>query len=283
MSSTISLKDTKENLIGYNIDIDEINVSNKINYTSDNNIKQINQIDNIVNNSKENVDDNHYEISIKCKENAYNDEIIEIQDQYRELATKIGTKWGVSPNLVLGMLTQESHGTVSNLMQIQSYSILDEVMTVYNFNTKEYVSYVVTKNPSKYSGNITTITPSELNNNFTNISVAIIIYRHILNEYAKGNPIAAIEIYNKGIGNFNRNLKEASKVTGKSVENILSNIEDISFLDFSYACNAGDSNYVANIMQYVAGDIEIKMLNENNEEYTISYTINKTKEKELKR
>ena len=168
-------------------------------------------------------------------------------------------------------------------MQINFDTKKDEVYTVYNFQTNEYRKYVLTDNPNKYSSDITTITRQDLTNPFTNMSVAIIYYRSVLNSYAKNNPIAAIELYNKGPGNFDMIMQTATYKTGLSRDQLLDNIENPIYLDYSYACNAGDSNYVANVLQYLDGDMTISYVDENNNTSETKCVINKTKKEELVR
>ena len=227
--------------------------------------------------------DQIYNIDIDCPERSNDTGIVSIQNNYREYAERIGSKWGVSPNLVLAILTQETHGQETNLMQINFDTKKDEVYTVYNFQTNEYCKYVLTDNPNKYSSDITTITRQDLTNPFTNMSVAIIYYRSVLNSYAKNNPIAAIELYNKGPGNFDTIMQTATYKTGLSRDQLLDNIENPIYLDYSYACNAGDSNYVANVLQYLNGDMTISYVDENNNTSETKCVINKTKKEELVR
>ncbi len=225
----------------------------------------------------------NYEVNINCPENATDPEIIAIQETYREIANKVGTKWGVSPNLLLAMLTQESHGAYSNLMQIQDWSHKDEVMEVYNFNTNQMQKIVVTDNPGKYASDVITITKADLDNPFTNISVAAIIYRNIFNTYGKQNPIASIEIYNKGIGNFNKSMNKMYNDTGLTKEEVLATLDNTDFLNYSYVSGQGDPNYVANVLQYLNGDITITIIGDDNQLYNVTCTVNKTQEKELSR
>ena len=137
--------------------------------------------------------------------------------------------------------------------------------------------------PSKYKSDITTITRQDLTNPFTNMSVAIIYYRSVLSTYANNNPIAAIEVYNKGPGNFNTNIKAATNNTGLSRDQLLNNIENPIYLDYSYACNAGDPKYVPNVLQYLNGDMIISFVDENNNITEVKCVINKTKKEELVR
>ena len=88
-------------------------------------------------------------------------------DNYYELVEKYSNKWGVSPNVIMSMLTQESGGYSTNLMQIQFWSWKDQVINVYNFEAGKYEKLVLTDNPQEYErkyGDIITITKDDLNN-----------------------------------------------------------------------------------------------------------------------
>ena len=225
----------------------------------------------------------YYNIDINCGEHSEDYDIVQIQNKYREYAEKIGAKWGVSPNLILAMLTQETHGLETNLMQINFDSKRDEIYTVYNFETNEYCSYVLTDNPRQYDSSITVITREDLTNPFTNISVATIYYRSVLNKYANNNPIAAIELYNKGPGNFNEIIDTTMNKTGLTRDQILSDVENPVFVDYSYVCDAGDPNYVPNVLQYLNCDMIVTFVDENGEISEVKCIINKTKKEELSR
>ncbi len=225
----------------------------------------------------------NYNINIDCSDKSENPEIIDIQEKYRELANRIGNKWGVSSNLILAMLTQETHGLETNLMQINFNTKKDEIYTVYNFETNQYCSYVLTDNPNNYDSSITTISRKDIENPFTNISIATIYYRSVLNKYANNNPIAAIELYNKGPGNFNTNMSATENATGLSRDQILNDIENAYFIDYSGTCGAGDPDYIPNVLQYLNGDITILFNDDYNNISKIDCTINKTKKEELAR
>ena len=261
----------------------------KVNQSEDNSISEYNTVnlteetdEETISNIEEDIG-NIFNVDIDCSERSEEYDIVEIQNKYRDYAERIGAKWGVSPNLVLAILTQETHGQETNLMQINFDTKKDEVYTVYNFQTNEYCKYVLTDNPSKYKSDVTTITRQDLTNPFTNMSVAIIYYRSVLSTYANNNPIAAIEVYNKGPRNFDININAATNNTGLSRDQLLNNIENPIYLDYSYACNAGDPKYVPNVLQYLNGDMIISLVDENNNITEVKCVINKTKKEELVR
>ena len=263
------------------------NIYDDVYMVHNNNIETVNNDEETI--IQETVDDKNttptykYEVNINCAENANDPEIMAIQETYREIANNVGAKWGVSPNLLLAMLTQESHGADINLMQIQDWSHKDEEMEVYNFNTNQKQKIVITDNPSSYASDVITITEKDLDNPYTNISVAAVIYRHIFDSYGKQNPIASLEIYNKGIGNFNKSMKKMYIDTGLTKAEVLAVLDNTDFLNYSYVSGQGDPDYVANVLQYLDGDITITTIDDDNQLYNITCSVNKTQEKELSR
>jgi len=173
-------------------------------------------------------------------------------DNYYEIVEKYSNKWGVSPNIIMSMLTQESGGYSTNLMQIQFWSWRDQVINVYNFEEGKYQKLVLTDNPTEFKskyGDIITITESDLNNPITNISVGTVLFRE--SARAMNNHIgASIQCYNFGYGNMMKVLNETANQTGVSVETILENQENIDFVNYTHIINAGDPNYLSNVMQY---------------------------------
>lgn len=173
-------------------------------------------------------------------------------DNYYELVEKYSNKWGVSPNIIMSMLTQESGGYSTNLMQIQFWSWKDQVINVYNFEAGKYEKLVLTDNPQEYErkyGDIITITKDDLNNPKTNISVGTVLFRE--SARAMNNHIgASIQCYNFGYGNMMKVLNETASQTGVSVDAILEDQENIDFVNYTHIIDAGDPNYLSNVMQY---------------------------------
>lgn len=187
-------------------------------------------------------------------------------EQYYSIVEKYANKWGISPNIIMAMLTQESAGKQSNLMQIQFDSWVDGVLTEYDFVNGRYQSIVLTDNPEKYAGeNITVITRADLQNKNTNISVACVILRHCL-EKMDYNILSSIQAYNLGWPNMKVVLRATSENTGQSVDELLSDQTNTEFTNYTYIVKCGDPNYVSNVFRYLTdGEITIQRINENGE------------------
>lgn len=183
---------------------------------------------------------------------------------YYSIVEKYANKWGISPNIIMAMLTQESAGKKVNLMQIQFDSWHDQVLTEYDFVNGRYQSIVLTDTPEKYSGqNITVITREDLNNKVTNISVACVILRYCL-EQMDFNVLAAIQAYNLGCPNMDKVMNETSRNVGVSVDDLLSDQTSTEFTNYTFIVDCGDPNYVTNVFRYLTdGEITIQILNED--------------------
>lgn len=185
-------------------------------------------------------------------------------EDYYSIVEKYANKWGISPNIIMAMLTQESAGKKVNLMQIQFDSWHDQVLTEYDFVNGRYQSIVLTDTPEKYSGqNITVITREDLNNKVTNISVACVILRYCL-EQMDFNVLAAIQAYNLGCPNMDKVMNETSRNVGVSVDDLLSDQTSTEFTNYTFIVDCGDPNYVTNVFRYLTdGEITIQILNED--------------------
>lgn len=185
-------------------------------------------------------------------------------EDYYSIVEKYANKWGISPNIIMAMLTQESAGKKVNLMQIQFDSWHDQVLTEYDFVNGRYQSIVLTDTPEKYAGqNITVITREDLNNKVTNISVACVILRYCL-EQMDFNVLAAIQAYNLGCPNMDKVMAETSRNVGISVDDLLSDQTNTEFTNYTHIVDCGDPNYVTNVFRYLTdGEITIQTLNED--------------------
>ena len=225
------------------------------------------------------VNDNTLRASLNIENNSINPEIQEIQEKYKDYCIKAGQKWGFSPNILLGMLTQESHGKETNLMQITYSAFKDEIMDDYNYNENKWVKVVLTDTPEKYNDIDIKITKEDLNNPFTNISCAAILLNYSTTKLKTDNIFALIEYYNKGYGNFKKNMSALEANSNKKVSDVLNNPIDTEVIDYSYVCNQGDPNYVCNVMQYIPdaenGGIYFYRI-ENNEKKLINVNLDRT-------
>ena len=225
----------------------------------------------------------HYSnVDLPIEDLSQEDDVVALREQYWEEAKRAEARWGVDARVLLAMLTQESRGKETNLMQIEFESLDDVIMTVYNFQEERYMRVVFTNNPGNYVGKVDmTISQAELTNPITQLGAAgIIINYNNLNDFnAILNPCAMIDEYNKGLPLFLQVLDAAPS----SRMDILNDPNDTSFLAYDYVCGAGDPEYVNHTMRYVdqtQGPLVMKTFNkdENGNKYpvVVEYTINKT-------
>ena len=225
----------------------------------------------------------HYSnVDLPIEDLSQEDDVVALREQYWEEAKRAEARWGVDARVLLAMLTQESRGKETNLMQIEFESLDDVIITVYNFQEERYMRVVFTNNPGNYVGKVDmTISQAELTNPITQLGAAgIIINYNNLNDFnAILNPCAMIDEYNKGLPLFLQVLDAAPS----SRMDILNDPNDTSFLAYDYVCGAGDPEYVNHTMRYVdqtQGPLVMKTFNkdENGNKYpvVVEYTINKT-------
>lgn len=182
------------------------------------------------------------------------DKQLYVEENFDEIVTRYATKWGISPNLVMNILTQESGGKVTNLMQIQFDSWKDMPLSSHNFVDNCEQTIVLTDNPEKYRNkNYTVITREDLKNKITNISVGCVILKYSIEEM--NNHIAAgIQCYNFGTGNMMSVLAFTSEDTGLSIDEILSDQSNVSFMNYTDSIKVGDSNYLENVSVFNNGE-----------------------------
>lgn len=187
---------------------------------------------------------------------------------YYEIADTYASMWGISTNLVLALLTQESGGVDINLMQIQFFSWEDQILYPYNFMVDAKQKYVLTNHKEKYTGqDVICISEEELQNPITNISVGCILLMESFKsmDYHIG---AGIQCYNLGVGNMTKILNQTALSTGVSVSDILKDQTNLDFMDYTAMVQCGDPEYLNHVLRYmdsVEDGIDIKYIDEEGE------------------
>ena len=185
--------------------------------------------------------------------------------------TKYANRYGISPNLPMAVLTQESGGDNSfrdGLMQIQFWSWKDQPVRAYNFETNETETIVLTDTPSKYSNSgYTVYTRDDLKRPDINIKCGIIFLRYsILN--VDNNIVYGTFAYNMGVTNIvnliERYVAQNPDLTFEEVIEDSTHINNL--IDLArQTINVGDPDYLNNVVQYAEGDeFSIKVFDENN-------------------
>lgn len=174
-------------------------------------------------------------------------------DEYYDMVYTSATKWGLDPDLIMAMLTQESAGKVTNLMQFNYESFRGGTLTAYNFDKNKYETFFFTDSPEYVSNEkYTVVRKKDLADPQTNIDMGALFVRTNIDLY--DHMMAGILCYNQGFGNMDKIFAETKIKTGKSKDDILSDQEDLSFYAYAYASHQGDKNYLKNVFKYFPND-----------------------------
>ena len=187
-----------------------------------------------------------------------------VDETYGDLANEIGKKYGVSPSLIKAMITQESSGVNPNLMQVQFDSWIDMLLVSHDFVNDKDVKIVLTDNPEEYADDVITISREELLNPKTNISVGTVILRDFATYYDYNIPMS-IQAYNFGIANMDKVINQLAYVTNDTYDGIVSDKNEIDYMNYTNIISVGDFEYLFHVMRYVdSPEINISYLDQNN-------------------
>lgn len=187
---------------------------------------------------------------IPTTDHSQDEDVIALRDRYMNEAIRAQERWGIDARLLLAMLTQESHGRHTNLMQIQFGSFNDEIMRVYNFEEEREMKVVFTNSPQKYAGKVDmTISEEEMKNPAVQIKLAAMImnYNNYNSSYTNINVSSMLIMYNQGpVGG-----KKILDATPGTRESILGDPENTDLINYTYITETGDPEYVQNVTQYL--------------------------------
>ncbi|MBQ9071675.1 MAG: transglycosylase SLT domain-containing protein [Bacilli bacterium] len=190
-------------------------------------------------------------VSIDYSDRSDTNKAYKTKAYYGDLIEKYSVKYGVDPDLVTAIATQERgvHGTTIDvggaigLMQIQYNVWANKPISAYNFDTGQKESFI--------------IDDEKLSDIDYNIKVGCMYLQNCM-EYMNYNTVAAVQCYNMGSGSMSTILKAYSSACGKSIKEILSNPEDIGWLEYRHIVKIGDPDYVENVFSYLGENSNIK-------------------------
>ena len=196
-----------------------------------------------------------YDIDIPFNDRTDSPKYITCKEKYGELITKYSNMYGLDPNLMIAVATQESgvHNSYDEttaaigLMQIEKAVWNNKSITVYNYETKEDETLNI---------NLDTMINLE-----TNIKLGCMIMRQQM-DYMRNNPVAALWSYNYGYGNMNTVLNAYANDLGISKNDVLDNYYDFSYITNKFYANLvsyGDSYYVEHVLSYMGDNPTLVM------------------------
>ena len=186
---------------------------------------------------------------------------------YWYLIEKYSKMYGLDPNLVLAIATQErgvhsstmDEGGATGLMQVQNAVWENQYKTSYNFETGEYETIFITR--------------EGIQDLEQNIKIGCTIFQECLQVMDYNIP-AAIQCYNMGQGTMYEILTAYSKDTGKSIDEILSDPNDLGWMSYRDSISYGDPSYVENVLSWIGDSANITVLKNNGEEVSLTISNN---------
>lgn len=198
-------------------------------------------------------------ISINYEDRTSTDKAKISDSNYRSVIEKYSKMYGVDPNLMLAIATQESgdhynninFGPAVGLMQIEK-SVWKNGgdLTAYNFETNSWETITITSDG--YNDFINNLSDLDYN-----VKVGCMIFQQSL-IYMDYNILASIQCYNMGYGNMQTIFDNYCADTGLTKQQVLENQFDCGWLNYRNIIPAGDSKYIEHVLSYYGENCSIK-------------------------
>lgn len=184
-------------------------------------------------------------------EAVYDQGINDRVDPYMDDIVTQSVKRGMSPNITYDLISQEYDGTNTNLTHVVFNAWKDFIITTHNYETNKDEKIVLTDTPEKYAGQVDiTISREELKNPKTNIAVGVILLHYSIDYFNQNIPLG-IQAYNNGVGGVDNIIKATSQATGKTREEILSDMDNTEWMNYTSVIEFGDPNYFRNVVKHI--------------------------------
>ena len=177
-------------------------------------------------------------------------------------------RWGLSDSLVRDIISQESHGgSIDNIGQLEWSYWDNHPITLHNYETNKDVTIVFSNEAKDWQGKADIIISQEdLKNTKTQVSEICILMRYFLDKY-DNNIGLAIQAYNRGEVNVNQLLAKTAEGEGTTVDAIVSDKDNFSWIDYSWKDENG-LTYLEEVAKHVSDrEAETGL----NEPYEIKY------------
>lgn len=175
------------------------------------------------------------------------DKLLFVKENYGDIIEKYSKMYGLDSDLICAIATQErgvhsntvDEGGAIGLMQVQVAVWNGSKVRTFNYETGEYETIKVTLD--------------DLKDVDFNIKTGCAIFQNYLKQM-QGNIVAATQTYNMGPGTMKKILSNYSSSSGKTIDEILNDIDDLSWMDYRNSSYAGDPDYIEHVFRYYAND-----------------------------
>ncbi len=201
---------------------------------------------------KENINTFHF----SYEDRSHSDNITNAK-RYEDLFNEYGNRYGIDPNLLMALASQESggehynnldNGPAEGIMQIEKSVHIGTTVKAYNVQTHEYESIEVTED--------------NLQDLETNIQVGTMILQNCLKEKNYNIPLA-LQTYNFGPGNMSKVLHTCSDLEEISVESMIDDPTNDEWMNYRSFIGVGDPQYVEHVFSYLDQDQKLTITTDN--------------------
>lgn len=166
------------------------------------------------------------------------------KNNYYSLIEKYSNMYGVDSNIMLGIATQErgthseirDSGGAIGLMQLEVGVWDGAQVRAFNYETNSYDEFDMTEQSMAVLEN--------------NIKYACMIFQNCM-MYMNDNVVASIQCYNYGYNNMIKIFNSYQYSTGITMEQALSNVNCVDWLEHRDVVDVGDSRYVENVLRWL--------------------------------
>ena len=207
-------------------------------------------------------------IKLDYEDRSFSSKAVLCKESYYDKIVKYATMYGVDPQIMLGIATQErgTHSEVVDdsgaigLMQLEmsvwSEYREDAVLTAYNYAEGKRDTFTL---PLEDIGNID-----------NNIRYSCMIFQNCMTQM-DDNVIAAIQEYNYGYGNMLKVFANYKASTNISMEEALKDYNNLDWLDYrTYGINDGDPSYVENVLSWLGNETTLKIKTNDGDDKSIN-------------
>lgn len=194
---------------------------------------------------------------------------IEKNIEYLEdIINERSNRWGVSPELVHDIISQESSGgKYDQVGQFEFRWWHDKEFTLHNYETNKDVVVVFSNNSSEWAGKADIIISEEdLKNVKTQVSVIPIILQIYFDMYDHNIPIT-IQAYNRGQTNVDELLRKTAQGEGLTVEELKADQNNLSWIDYAWK-DENNLTYFQEVAQHISENQQRDGINDT---YSMSY------------
>ena len=196
------------------------------------------------------IEDTTPKVNIDFDNRTDSSKYIKAKELYSDLITKYAKRYGIDPNLMLAVATQERgiHSEVIDsdggygLMQIQYSQWINKNIQVFNYETNSYETL-----------NITT---DMIKNLETNIKLGCMIMQDNLNRL-NNNPLLSLQAYNYGFPCASACISAYAKDNNLSYKEAILDYTNTGWMNYRKNIGGGDPVYVEHVLSYIGDDFKI--------------------------